>query len=280
MRLKASMRLKILIAMALVACAVASGETVSGIVVDGSLSDWGVGTPTGVNGNNWAPTQGAWASEDSVGGSGYVGPGYGGQDFDLEAVYSGFDTSSNTLFFAFVTGFDIGGESSGGTLYLPGDVFFDFGKDGTWDLAFDLSSRTGTGAGSTINAVGGPGLTYTNTPFGASGFASGPFTATGGTTQLNAVNFAYDNNGPAAWNQNLDHNVYEFSYHITDPAWLAQVYTPGNGYNVHWTMSCGNDVLNLPVAPAPVPLPGAVLLGLVGGLCIATKRGLGMLCRG
>jgi hypothetical protein len=261
-----------LVALLLACFGIASGETVSGIVVDGSLDDWGVSAPTGTNGNNWVPTQGAWASEDSVGSDGYVGPGYGGQDFDIEAVYSGFDTSTNTLYFALVTGFDIGGESLGGTLYLPGDVFFDFGNDGSWDLAFDMSSRTGTSPGSTMNAIATPGLTYTDTPFGVPGFASGPFTATGGSTESNAVSFAYDNNGPAAWNQSLDHNVYEFSYVVTNASWLAELYQPGNGYLVHWTMACGNDLLQLPVDPAPAPLPGAALLGLVGATIVGAKR--------
>ena len=71
------------------------------ISIDGNLSDWGVSLannnasnimPKGVapgssSSKCLAPLNGAWACEDSNdngGGGGYVGPQYGGQDYDVQ----------------------------------------------------------------------------------------------------------------------------------------------------------------------------------------------------
>jgi hypothetical protein len=92
---------------------------VADIVVNGSLSDWGV-TP----GSQWNNTIGAqeW-TEPSVGHDGYVGPGWGGQTYNIEAMYAFADTAN--LYYAIVTGFPENGNTFDGTRYYPGDLLFD-----------------------------------------------------------------------------------------------------------------------------------------------------------
>lgn len=262
----------------------AGAAGVGGISVDGLLDDWGVNSAliNNTSSSDWSATQGAWVSEDT-GESWTVGPGVGGQDFDVEALYTGFDTSTNMLYVALVTGFDILGETYAGTSYYVGDVFIDFGYDGprdptheshSWDLAFDLSSWNGfvsddvEDPDSTINAVRTPAFEWSDSPDEPDnpGYESGPLVATAGATETDAVQFAYNDNGP--WDDAWDHNVYEFGYHVTDTAWLHELTNgSGSGWTVHWTMSCGNDVLNVEGTPV-VPVPGAAFLGLFGGLTV------------
>jgi hypothetical protein len=90
--------------------------------------------------NEW---DGFYSEEDFVGSGGYVGPGWGGQDFDVEQLGLKF-TPGGTLYFGLRTGFDfINGVDYGGTLYTPGDFVFDVNSDGNYDFAVDFAF-TGT----------------------------------------------------------------------------------------------------------------------------------------
>jgi hypothetical protein len=94
------------------------------ISVDGSLSDWGV-TP----GADYTPYAGvsSWI-EPAIGSNGYVGPGYGGQTFNVEAMYS--TIANNYLCFAVITGLPPQGAYGwNNNLYqhfYPGDILIDF----------------------------------------------------------------------------------------------------------------------------------------------------------
>lgn len=277
--------------------------TAGSITVDGQLGDWGVSAPATTDGNTWwvgGTTQGAVTWEDGSGG-GYVGPGYGGQDFDLEALYTGFDASTNSLYVAFATGFGIEGEESGGTDYFAGDVFIDFGNDiddydndwnstgspGRWDLAFSLDGVAHDDT--TVDVIGAPSFTYADSPaVGVPGFNSGPLQATGGTNYGNA-SFAYTGEytgGSNYWGSS-NHNIYEFCYQLTGPQgaiWRDLIVNgdPGfstGGWTAHWTMSCGNDFLdtgaNLPAGTSltpVVPVPAAAPMALLGMAIVGAVR--------
>jgi len=75
--------------------------TFGDFVADGDLSEWGV-TPA----TDWTNDVGAveWI-EPEVGSHGYVGPGVGGQQFNVEAAYATADCQY--LYYAIVTGFPI-----------------------------------------------------------------------------------------------------------------------------------------------------------------------------
>lgn len=275
-----------------------TGLLTNPIVVDGNLGDWGLGAPGSgdtLGDSFWgSATQGSWVHEDFVGSGGAVGPGVGGQDFDAEALYTGIDTNG-VLYVALVTGFHINGEYSNPHWYQAGDIFLDFGtnkpqtgRNGSnnpvnysntghsWDLAFDLSSRTGTlGSLQSVNAIGTPDFTYSFSPDGVPGYNSGPFQATGGTNHGTADFFFNQNWGGG------NRHVYEFSYQITNTDWLNSILA--GGWTVHWTMSCGNDFLDAgatipsgttftPNDPV-VPVPAAAPMGLLGlGLVAFARR--------
>ena len=107
----------------------------SPITVDGNWSDWGINPNAGV----WTPTTGTrifYENYTGTDGTGFVGPGWGGQYFDVEALYA--MRTDNTFYFAVVTGFDPDGVLWQGTPYLAGDVFLDVGTG--WNVGVDLQT--------------------------------------------------------------------------------------------------------------------------------------------
>jgi hypothetical protein len=251
------------------------------ITVDGSLGDWGVNPSPIIQNNNaqWGGnTFGSHIADHSVGSNGFVGPGYGGHDFDMVAMYSGIQ--GDMLYLAFVTGFDIQGVSDpyGRPYnYFMGDVFIDFGSNGgwyynsnsdynpgNWDLAFGLNETQDPNATS-LNAYTNFGVI--STPQDVPGFYAGPYRVDGGDL-AGSVDFAFEygtvDNGMVDNNGNFYH-VYEFGYQLSADM-LADLQNAGN-YSVFSTMNCGNDFLYLTVDVPIVPLPpaaGMVLLGMAG----------------
>lgn len=256
---------KILLAAAV---AVASGFSAhAAFVVDGSISgDWGVnpypGAPTR-DGGNWTPSgpvDGFWEEDSVIGG--IVGPGPGGQNYDIEALYSA--RTGHELYFAMVTGFDRGVQPGG---YTAGAVFYDFGNDGTWDLAIQIDSENGFTAGQMW--VGNAAVWWTDpNPY----VSSTPWQVDTGNASLigNVTAMSYVNNawGGVGENGDFDHNIYEFSFDAS--AWWGQIIN--GGYTVHWTMGCGNDVADLVVAPSVVPEPATMTLLGLGLAGIALRR--------
>jgi len=271
MRAAQSVILAVLVAM----CSVpVLADQVSGITLDGNVEpDWNPAAVTGSAGStDWQPLgqpNAAWINDD-----GTLGPGGGGQNFDAEALYSGYDPGNGNIYVAMVTGFDLGGETVG-SLYLPGDIFIDFGSDGTWDLAFDLSDYVlGGSLVQSVDAIQNTGWTLEHVNVGAHQVSPPePFRVASGGTDIGSASFAYRDNGDAAWTASWDHNVYEFGFDLSQgPAsWLTDVLN--TGYTVHWTMQCGNDWIELPVGP--VPVPPAAFLGLLGGIAVIAKRRFG-----
>jgi hypothetical protein len=287
-----------------------SVATAAVITVDGNIGDWGVnvgamnsnanpGTAvfnTGlVSGVSW------WAEDGAIGSSGYVEPGYGGQNYDVEAMYAYADATG--LYVAVVTGFDKGGVYGwqGGSVvdpynnhysayYRPGDIFFDFGNDGVgWDLAVETAgliqgTQPNARGGVVGNAYSGTGTWWTTpTDFpaevpseiihpttGDTGLGSpGAFVysdvVTGGADNLVEGGSPHASGNSADWNR-YDHNVIEV---YLSSAWLAT-----QGYNLsgsvtvttHWTEQCGNDTgetpsVTVPQVPEPVTM---VMLGCLG----------------
>jgi len=87
-----------------------SCQAAFGFGLDGSLAEWGVTPGAWGPGSDWVPLPGIhYAVEDYQPGTadGFVDPGFGGQTFDVEAMYATRD--SENLYFAVVTGFLLSG---------------------------------------------------------------------------------------------------------------------------------------------------------------------------
>jgi MYXO-CTERM domain-containing protein len=166
----------------------------------GDLSHWGV-SPGGTGdwipeGSNPAGVTIGYAIEDSINylpdtgpvdPSGTVGPGVGGQNFDAEALYTTYNSVTNRLYVALVTGFELNGVQSGGNFYAAGDIFLDL--DGSllasepgyvptlnpyaspdaniWEIAFGLTESTYSNASDLdfdpVDTAIGNGVTVTET---------------------------------------------------------------------------------------------------------------------
>jgi len=217
------------------------------ITVDGNWTDWGIRPYL----NDWTPTVGTRVFfENYVGtdGVGFLGPGWGGQYFDVEAIY--LNRQGNQLDFGIVTGFDPDGVVHRGTRYFAGDIFVDTGSG--WTTGIDLQ----TGQVYTNVASTNPTLFP----------SSGPYVITGGTV-AGTADLSIPFNGIKKFYTGVRsrtgiHYFYEGSL---DLGLLGGV---GNTVGVHWTMSCGNDVGQ---GHLSVPEPGTASLLAVGLLLGALR---------
>jgi len=203
-----------------------------GLVLDGSLNEWGVTPGPWGAGSDWVPIAGIhYAVEDYQPGTagGFVNPGYGGQTYDVEAMYATRD--SNNLYFAVVTGFPSAGY--GGFLASP--IAIDFGSNGSYEYGIDV---VGAEAGNLSKPQ-----SWTN---GVNNWGY-PVSMVNPTLVLNPAlpNLVYNN----AYYGGSDHYVIEGFMPLSafGSDW-RDVYT------MHWTMQCGNDFINLGVIPEPASM--------------------------
>ena len=252
--------------------------------IDGSLSDWGV-TP----GANWNNTVGAsqWL-ETGVGSNGYVGPGWGGQPFNVEALYLQIDATY--LHYAIVTGFPETGTTNDGTKYYPGDIFFDFQPfyvpsgsttpTGVMNFAIETTSYdTGnhTHGGKTSEGQGAGSFYSDVTPTLAGATLDDVFYPVeikrSGTSQLaagtlvGATDFVYNDTYYGS-----DHWVMEGQVPLS---YFGDL--PGEGGYLWWTMTCSNDIgrLSMDIPMGQIPEPGTILLtgsGLLLGVGYLLRR--------
>ena len=216
--------------------------------------DDGVFNPT-----EWA---GYYASEDDVGPGGFVGPGWGGQAYDVEDL--GLIITADKVYFGLQTGFDVTQDSNNPATAPakgPGDFALDVNGDGNYDYAIDFNIDTSTSnvTYSLYQVSSWEDVNYTTDPYDFS--ESNPFQMKNGTLIGSWTD-------PGAYGYDSVSYVLEGAF---DKSMLA-LYNGGK-MTLHWTMWCGND--HLEQTSAPVPEPTTILLsglGLLGMGCYLRKR--------
>ena len=207
--------------------------------------------------NGWT----RFASDDAVGENGFVNPGWGGQAFDAEYLF--YKKSGNQLSIGLQTGFNVetGVVKAGQKNYYAGDLALSFDGDASvYEYAFDFGLETHPYDPSDTDLTHDQGL-YEVISWNKGVYydASLPFAMEQGK---------HLEDGKTEAGLEGDSYYRIVSFDLTS----LNLSHPFDGFSAHWTMSCGNDVVE---GTAPVPEPATMLLfgtGLAGLASVGRKK--------
>jgi hypothetical protein len=273
---------------------VLSAASASAITIDGNLSDWGVTVADGNNSNFSSPSAtiglvSAFTEDqnDFAGDSGYVGPNYGGQNYDAE--FMGVALQGNVMYIAIVTGQR---PDNGLMRYSPGDIYMttpvgvvgiEVGggvgggaggvvTEGDAGSTYNLSSNGYTQSYGTTDAAQTAGSVWANADWIPDPIAPGSpvqMDINGASSKIADADYAYTRN-----TQTSQHSVIELALDLTN-----LLDEDGNGsIGIHWSPSCGNDIVtaffqvSVPITSTEIPEPGSALVWLIGVGMIGAMR--------
>ena len=239
------------------------------IVIDGKLADWGL-KQTGkasdwTPDSNIVPNAGQYTVEDQSGGAGArLFPGWGGQDYDAEALYVSLDSSF--LYLALVTGLhpDTPDDPKANS-YAPGDFAIDFGRDGSFEFGIQT---TGKDKGKVFRVtawdyglwdVKGNATTTNPDPWHPTSMKTATQVGIG---TLVYTDIPFTNMGV---NKKDKHYVIEAAIPLSSFAGYT------GKFDVHWTMNCANDAISAD-PELTVPEPGTLALLPLGLLSLLALR--------
>lgn len=226
-------------------------------VIDGDISDWGIdlgAIGADLKGYLDAHVPGGnvdYVTEDNVDkndGRVFVGPGYSlGNRYDAEAMY--FDNDDTYAYFAIVSGLP-----SDEIEFPAGDIFFSTTANPFSDLSYEYAIDVFNG---NVYDVGG-----VEDVFYSKHAAANPWRLTrddfGSVALENAILGVSD----------LVYSELNNTHTVIEGRVPLAMISAGDTVWMHWTMECGNDVLNLEGHVVPEPLTvvlfGSGVLGFFG----------------
>lgn len=257
----------------IIAAGLAMSLPAQAIVIDGDLADWGLQRKG--NAADWTPSSDVkfFTVEDQTGrGSYFLNPGWGGQNYDAEAMYLTWD--SHNLYLALVTGLHPNTPNNPAqNSYGPGDFALDFGKDGRFEFGIET---TGANAGKVYSVTQ---------------WDYGIWDADGG--YINTTRKPADRRHPTSIHSGQEIGTGSLVYTTIgknkmglqpqDMHYFIEAAIPlslFNGYldqelDVHWTMNCANDSITVDPLIGAVPEPGTLALlplGLMGLMALRRRN--------
>jgi len=246
-----------------------TGALAASITVDGDLADWGL--HRNGNASDWkpdttlVPNKQQYAVEDQTGGAGTrLNPGWGGQNYDAEALYV--SLGADHLYLALVTGLSPNTPNNpAANSYGPGDFAIDFGQDGSYEFGIET---TGNNKGKAYkNVVWDYGLWDVNgaynpanpDPAHPTSILSGDYAGMG--------TLVYTSIGV----NNMGAHKKDLHYFIEAAIPLSAFNGYSGKFDVHWTMNCANDAIQAD-PDLTIPEPGTLALLPLGLLSLAALR--------